>query len=271
MHQVSFSDIPLGSTGNTVRRLGLSASFWPGKKTIYEAVDNGITVFFCFGIDYQMLRVLRDIFKSGREKYTVISGAYNLLFTHTDIYKSFRKRSKQLGTDYIDYFLFLGVTKPKHMPCRVTEDLVKLKASGAVRGVGLSCHDRRLVGKLADEGDLDTIMMRYNAAHRGAEADIFPHLAAHNPTVISYTSTRWGYLLRRPKTWPKEEPIPTAPMCYRFVLSNPHVDIALTAPRNIKQLRENLAALEQGPLDADEMAFMRRFGDVVHARNKWFM
>ena len=44
-----------------------------------------------------------------------------------------------------------------------------------------------------------------------------------------------------------------------------------TAPRSAKELELNLAALAQGPLDADDMAFMRRFGDAVHARQGWFM
>jgi aryl-alcohol dehydrogenase-like predicted oxidoreductase len=53
-------------------------------------------------------------------------------------------------------------------------------------------------------------------------------------------------------------------MCYRFVLSNPHVHVCLTAPTNLHQLEENLAALRQGPLGEDEMRSMRAFGDVVH-------
>ncbi len=60
-------------------------------------------------------------------------------------------------------------------------------------------------------------------------------------------------------------------MCYRFVLSNPHVHVCLTAPRKMEELEENLAALNDGPLSEEEMEFMRRFGDVVHHTKKWFM
>jgi len=93
-------------------------------------------------------------------------------------------------------------------------------------------------------------------------------LAAHDPGLISYTATRWTYLLRRPRAWPKNERVPSAGDCYRFVLTNSEVDVCLTAPRNVKQLRENLEALAQGSLTADEMTFMRRFGDVVHSGSK---
>mgnify|MGYP002399651182 CR=1 FL=1 len=114
-------------------------------------------------------------------------------------------------------------------------------------------------------------MARYNAAHRGAEQDIFPHLQKHNPGLISYTATRWSYLLRRPKNYPKDGRIPTAGECYRFVLSNPDVDVCLTAPYNEKQLLENIKAIQAGPLSEDDMNFMRRFGDIVHHTKKWFM
>lgn len=267
----TFETASMGNTGQTVRRMGLSATMWPGRKTIYRAVDLGVTVFFCYGFDRQMIRTLRDLFRSGRDRFTVVTGAYNLLVSHTGIRKTMEKRLRQLGTDYIDHFMFLGVMKPKQFPERIREEMVRLREEGKARSIGMSCHDRTFAGQLMAEGALDTIMMRYNAAHRGAETDIFPHLATHNPTVISYTATRWSYLLRRPRGMPKTEPLPTAPMCYRFVLSNPHVDVALTAPSNLKQLEQNLPALEQGPLTGEEMAYMKRFGDIVHDRKKYFM
>ncbi len=267
----SFETAELGQTGISARRMGLSATYWPGRKALYRAVDQGVTVFFCYGFDLQMIRTLRDLFRGGRERFVVITGAYNLLVTHTSIRKTLEKRLRQLGTDYLDFFLFLGVTKPEHMPERIREELVRLRDEGKVRGIGLSCHDRKFAGQLMAEGTLDAIMMRYNAAHRGAETDIFPLLEKHNPTVISYTATRWSYLLRRPKGMPKDQQLPTAPMCYRFALSNPHVDIVLSAPSNLRQLEENLPALEQGPLTDEEMGFMRRFGDIVHDRKHWFM
>jgi aryl-alcohol dehydrogenase-like predicted oxidoreductase len=102
-------------------------------------------------------------------------------------------------------------------------------------------------------------------------AEHYFYLEKHNPGLISYTATRWSYLLRRPKGWHKKERIPTAGMSYLFVLYNPHVNVCLMAPSNIRQLQENIAALREGPLSDDDMAFMRKFGDVVHHTKKWFM
>ncbi|MEW6511049.1 MAG: aldo/keto reductase [Bacteroidota bacterium] len=262
---------PLGSTGINVSPLGLSASYFPGKGAIRAAVDEGVNLFFAFGVDVQMTRSLRDFSPSQRERITLVTGAYNYVWWQQDVRKALERRLRQFRTDHIDIFLFLGVMKPAEFTLRVREDLVKLKEEGKVRAIGISCHDRKLLGELASEGALDVLMLRYNAAHRGAEQDIFPHLAAHNPGVISYTATRWSYLLRRPKSWPKNGRVPTAGECYRFVLSNPLVHVALTAPRSERQLRENLEAVQKGPLAEDDLRFMREFGDAVHEQRKYFM
>lgn len=262
---------PLGNTGISVTPLGLSASYFPGRTTIRVAADEGINFFFAFGIDIQMTRALREILPSRREHFVLATGAYNYIWLAQDVRKTFEKRLRQFRTDYIDLFLFLGVMKPAEFTPKVHEELLKLKAEGKVRAVGLSCHNRAFLGKLAADGGVDALMLRYNAAHRGAEQDIFPHLAEHNPGVISYTATRWTYLLRQPKTWPKGARIPTAGECYRFVLSNPYVHTVLMAPRNERQLRENIAAMRKGPLDENDLTFMREFGDVVHNQKKWFM
>ena len=267
----SFTQTVLGSTGIAVHRLGLSASYLPGQATVHRAVDAGLNYFFCYGFDFQMIRALREVLKTGRERYVVATGPYNLIWGHTDVRRTLEKRLRQLRTDYIDVLLFLGVMKPKELPQNILDELRRLREEGRVRAIGLSTHNRKLAGQLAAEAAVDVLMIRYNAAHRGAEEDVFPHLAAHRPGVVAYTATRWTALLRRPRGWPKEGRIPTAGECYRFVLSNPHVDVCMTAPRSSRELEQNLAALARGPLDADDMAFMRRFGDAVHAQRLWFM
>ena len=264
-----FTHTTLGRTGLYVHRLGLSATYRPGQKAIHQALDAGINYFFCFGIDYHMLKALRDLPPSIRQKIVIASGSGTFLLFYQNLRKGLEHRLRQLKTDYLDIFLFLGVTREKYFPEKAREELLRLKDDGKVRFVGMSTHDRPFAGKMAAQGDLDIIMMRYNAAHRGAEQDIFPHLQPHNPGIVSFTATRWRYLIRKQKNWPKERPIPTAGQCYRFVLSNPHVHVCLTAPQNRRQLQENIAALDQGPLSPDDLNFMQQYGDMVHGTGKW--
>jgi aryl-alcohol dehydrogenase-like predicted oxidoreductase len=105
-------------------------------------------------------------------------------------------------------------------------------------------------------------MLRYNAAHPGAEREVFPQRRERSPTVLAYTATAWRRLLRRPAGW--EGPLMTPGDCYRFQLSSPHVDLALTGPSSRAELEQNLDALQRGPLSPDEDRWMRSFGHAVH-------
>jgi aryl-alcohol dehydrogenase-like predicted oxidoreductase len=266
-----FKNSFLGRTGLQVHRLGFAGTYRPGKEAIHRALDAGVNYFFFFGIDTQLIKVLRDAIPAGRrEDFVLASGGGNFIVMSQNLQKSVERRLRQLKTDYIDIYQYLGIYKEKHFPDKVKEELLKLKETGKVRFTGISCHHRQLIGKLAREGEIDVFMLRYNAAHRGAEQDIFPFLAEHNPGVVSYTATRWGYLLRRPKGWPADGRVPTAAECYRFVLTHPAVHVVLTSPRNLKQTEENLKALGAGPLPAADLEFMKSFGDAVHAQQKKF-
>lgn len=254
-----------------VFRLGLSATYRPGTAAIREALDAGVNFLFCFGWDRQMIRIVREMSAAQREQCVIATGAYNYIWAHQDLRKTLEKRLRQLRTDYIDIFLFLGVMKPDHFPAAMREQLRRLKEGGRVRAVGMSCHDRRFAGQLAAARELDVLMVRYNAAHPGAENDIFPHAGPGGPLIVAYTATCWKRLLRRPKGWPRERPVPGAGMCYRFVLSNPSVHVCLTAPSNRRELQENLRAVVTGPLVEEEMLFMREFGEAVRRRGGRFM
>lgn len=260
----------LGKIGTPTFRLGLSASYWPGQDTILAAVDAGVNYFFYFGFDRQMTRTLPDVIRGRRERFILATGGYNWLLWRSNLKRTLEQRLRQMRTDYIDIYHYLGVTKRKHWNARVADELQAIRESGLVRAVSVSTHDRNLAAELAQQGALDAMMIRYNAAHRGAEQDIFPHLPESNPAVVSFTATRWSYLMRAKECAPGGR-LPSAGMCYRFVVSNPHVHVCLSAPANRKQLEQNLAEVRRGPLDEEEMRFMREFGGAVYARYKYFM
>jgi aryl-alcohol dehydrogenase-like predicted oxidoreductase len=213
-----------------------------------------------------MIRALRDGMKGRRENFVLAGGAGHYWIGSQNLRKSVERRLRQLGTDYIDIFHFLGIYKEKQFPEAAQEELFKLKETGKVRFTGISSHDRPFIGRLARDGRIDVFMLRYSAAHRGAENEIFPFLQPENPGTVGYTATRWGQLLRRPKGYPVDGRVPTAAECYRFVLSEPRMHVVLTAPRNKAQMEENMRALEDGPLAPPDLEFMKSFGDIVHAR-----
>ena len=164
--------------------------------------------------------------------------------------------------DYIDVLQLAWLGRMSAFTQAVQRELIGLRTQGLVRAIGVSIHDRKRAGQLAIDSPLDLLMIRYNAAHPGAEKDIFPHYEKRRPLTVAYTATSWRKLLKRPKGW--EGPVMTAGDCYRFSLSSPHVDLTLTGPGSQSQLEQNLSALTRGPLSEEEDRWMREFGRVVH-------
>lgn len=264
----NFLQTTLGRAGQQVHRLGLSGSYFPGEAALREGIEAGMNYLFWFYWDRQMTRVLREVLPGQREKFVLATGVSNV--GRWLIRKGLESCLRKLRTDTIDVFHLFWAGAGSLSP-RTRELLWRFKEEGKIRAVAVSTHARKYAGELARAGAVDVLMIRYNAAHRGAEQDIFPHVEASRLGVVSHTATRWGQLLRRPRGWPENGRIPTAGDCYRFVLSSPHVDVCLTAPRSAQQLHENLAAVARGPLPEEDMEFMRKFGDAVHAERKFFL
>ena len=70
-----------------------------------------------------------------------------------------------------------------------------------------------------------TVRVPLSAVAHGRSGDKGNHA---NVAVIAYTATNWRRLLKRPRGW--DGPVPDAGHCYRFCLSNEHVDVVLTGP-----------------------------------------
>jgi aryl-alcohol dehydrogenase-like predicted oxidoreductase len=151
---------------------------------------------------------------------------------------------------------------------RILERALKMKEKGMFRHLAVSGHHRPMFARLAPDPTYDIFHIRYNAVHRGAETEVFRQLPAQAPPgIVTYTATRWADLLDPAKMPPGEQPLSGAE-CYRFVLSHTAVDVCMTGPKNLEQMREALKALAQGPLDAEELERVRRIGDHVHQNHK---
>ncbi len=251
-------DVP--RLGKRLFRLGLSGTFGIDEATAREALERVQYVFWSPRMK-GLTAALKPALARDRERYAVAAGPL-LGFVAGSVRRTAEAALRTLGTDYLDVFQLYWLGKMSAFTGAVQEELAKLREEGKVRAIGASIHDRPRAGRLAEESILDLLMIRYNAAHPGAESDIFPHLARRRPAIVAYTATAWRKLLRRPRGW--SGPLPTAGDCYRFCLASPHVDVVLCGPRSATELREDLAAIDRGPLSGDELRRMRDFGRVVH-------
>lgn len=243
-----------------VFRLGLSGSFGLDEAGCREALERINYVFWSPRMK-ALTPVLKEALARNRERYVVCAGPM-LGFFAGSVRRAAESALKTLGIDQLDVFQLYWLGKMSAFTEGVQEELVQLRTEGKVRAIGTSIHDRPRAARLAEDSALDLLMIRYNAAHPGAEKDIFPHLAKRHPAIVAYTATSWRKLLHAPKGW--KGPVPSAGDCYRFCLTSPHVDVVLTGPRTKEELRENLAALDKGPLDPGELEQMRAFGRAVH-------
>jgi aryl-alcohol dehydrogenase-like predicted oxidoreductase len=247
--------------GRSVHRVGISASFGLDERGLEAALDRGLQYVFWNPTATALTSVLGRLKPDQRERLVIATGP-SLGFMASSVRRRVERALKVLRSDYLDVLqlYWLGRMSAYRQP--VIEEMLRLKEEGKVRVLGASIHDRPRAGELAESGPLELLMIRYNAAHPGAETDIFPHLAKRRPAVVGYTATAWRQLLAKPAGWSGYAATPGD--CYRFCLSSPHIDIMLMGVRTLDELDENLRALERGPLSDAEMQRIRAFGRAVH-------
>ena len=261
-----YRDVP--AFGRRVFRLGLATNYGVDGEDLEWALEQGVNYIFWTPRARRVTRSLRAALKRDRESLVLACGPTTGYFGGC-IKRACERLLEKLGTDYLDVFQLFWLGRASAWTPSTIDALISLRDSGMVRAIGVSIHDRRRAGKIAADSPLDMLMIRYNAAHSGAEQEIFPYLAKRGPAIVAYTATRWGALLKRPKGW--EGSIMTAGDCYRFCLSNPCVDLVLTGPKNRRQLQDNVHDLrEKGPLTEDEARWMRDFGQCVHKASSRF-
>ncbi len=245
-------------------RLGVAASYGAPATAFEEAFERGCNYFYWGSRRTDAMGdAIRHLAGPHREKLVIVVQSYS----HWGLRLTSKIESslRLLKVDYAD-ILLLGLHNSPPRPA-VMDAALRLKERGRIRHLAISAHHRPVFQHYARDSRLDVLMTRYNAAHRGAEQQVFPHLQSDDlprPGIVSYTATRWN-TLTDPRYTPPGLKTPTAIDCYRFVLSNPNVDVCLTAPATVAQMKTNLQTLELGPMSEDELRWMRTVGDNVHA------
>ena len=259
-----FASRTLGSTGLRVGPIGLGSSFGLEQGDVEWAVDQGCNYLYWGSLRRKGFGdAMRHLAKTRRDDVVLVVQSYariGWLFR-----RSFHAALRKLGTDHVDVLL-LGMWNKTVRPS-ILAAATRLRDEGKCRFIAMSTHYRSQARRWLEEGEpnLDILHVRYNAAHRGAEDEVFPACTAEGPGVVAFTATRWATLV---KPGPDLEHPLTAADCYRFALSHPAVHNCLSGPANRAQLEEAVAAIEKGPLTEKEQAHIRKVGDHVYQSRK---
>lgn len=260
--------------GRPVCRLGL-ASYGRTDITaddVLSAVDRGVNFLNWQGLaegasgGYAFTAAVSSL---GARRPSVVVCAQFGARNRTDAAAELRSALAILGTEYIDLLTLYYVERTDEWeeltaPGGALRYLQGARRDGTVRRIGITSHQRTLAAEMARSGLLDAVMIRYNAAHRGAEREVFPTTQSLGLPVIAYTALRWGALLRPTPEDPAGFTAPRAPAWYRFVLQHPAVAVTLCAPRTRAELDQDLRVLDAGgPLTNEEYAALAEHGERV--------
>ncbi len=259
---------PRAQLAKPICRLGLatrgSTSLTP--EDIRHAVDSGVNFLNWCGVPDGLIAFVADL---GPRRTEVAVCVQFEARTGVEARRELEQIQTQLRTDYIDVLTFYYVEAAEEWheiisPGGALEVCRTAQAEGPVRMLGVTSHQRRLAAAMAQSSLLDLLMIRYNAAHRGAETEIFPVTTALGLPVVVYTCLRWGALLRSTPDDPAGFSVPPAPAWYRFALQHSAVTVALMAPENRAELDEDLQVLNaSGPLSATEYESLAAHGRRV--------
>jgi len=254
----------LGKTGLKVSRLGFGCMRLPMKSRnevdrdlaipmLRRAFELGITYFdtavgYCGG-DSQ--RVLGEATEDIRDK--VILSTKNHHYDKNDKagwWKNLEDSLERLRTDYIDVYNFHGMNFETFEssvggPDGLYQEALKAKEQGLIRHICHSFHGSlESLKKVIDTGLFEAVTLQYNLLDQRLEEGI-AYAAEHGEGVtvmgpvgggrLGYPSDKAAELVGEVKSTPE--------LALRFVLSNPHVCIALSGMSTMQQLEENVATV----------------------------
>jgi aryl-alcohol dehydrogenase-like predicted oxidoreductase len=256
--------VTLGRTGLSVCPLAVSGGYKVDEKSLLRAFDRGVNYWYHGSLLRPgMTKAIRQIVSAGKRDELVIA-LQCYIASPWYLERTLHKELSLLGIDHCD-ILLLGWYN-KMPPQKVLDRLDRLRDKGLFRHVAVSSHNRPAFVEFAKDPRYGMLHIRYNAAHTGAERDVFPDMPKENrPGTVAYTATRWGSLLQA-KNAPKGEVPMRGRDAYRFVLSNPDFNVCMTGPANAAEMDEALAALDEGPLSPEEDERIRRLGKYVYDR-----
>lgn len=261
-----------GRTSLRLSPLAFSGVSEAPEAAFVEARERGVNTFFWEPRHRNLTRFVRKSPK--KHSLHILAGTY-----HADaasIRADVETALRRLKVEQLGVFLLFWARSHNRLNDETFALLEQLKSEGKIAAHGFSTHLRTLAVDALARQPWDVVMTRYNAAHVNAEKELLPAIQAHGAAGIAFTALCYGRLLRPVGQGAVravgESPValPTASELYRFAVSNPAVNLVLSAPSSMHEAREALKALHGGPLSPERMAAVRAHGAAVYTEDTQF-
>ena len=264
----------LGRTNLNVTRLGWGAAdrrVW--NEDLAESICNSV---LDAGINYvdtandygrseefigKLISHRRDEFYLA-SKCGCVPGGGSHVWTEENAFRGLHESLSRLKTDYLDLMQLHNPTVNECERGRLVEALNEMRDQGKVRWIGISTTLPHLPTFL-EWGVFDTFQIPYSALERQHEEWITQVAEAGIGTVIrgGVALGEPGQGLGIPERWrgfsgAKLEDLQEADesrtaFMLRFTLTHPGIDTIIVGTQNPAHLRENVVAVNRGPLPAD--------------------
>ncbi|HUU77038.1 MAG TPA: aldo/keto reductase [candidate division Zixibacteria bacterium] len=280
----------LGKTGINASILGFGAMRLPIEKIddptsikeeeaikiIRKAIDNGVN-YIDSAYVYHRGRsevVVGKALKDGyRKKVSIMTkNPVRMVETTEDYDKFLNEELERYGTEYIDVYLFHGLTKERYddkvMKLGLIDRAKKAKADGKIKHIGFSSHDKpEKVKELIDEGIFEVILLQYNILDTQYK-EVIEYAAGKGIGVCVMGPVSGGRLALEPPNELEEALSPGksnfVDLAFKFVWSNPNVSVALSGMGSEEMVDQNLAlaSSEKITLTKDEETRAEKIGET---------
>jgi aryl-alcohol dehydrogenase-like predicted oxidoreductase len=236
--------------------------------------------------------LLGKVFQSKRDNVFIAS---KMMYTIPSKVEQLLQLSlKRLKTDYIDLF-YIHWPKQNIEMAPIMEELVKARAKGMIRSIGVSNFNVPQMIEVMRGGSIDVHQIAYNLLWRWPEKDVIPFCIEKGIQIVTYSSMAEGILAGKfsrelhfgdgdhrkdgvlfdPDVWPfvydcvenmklsaKKAECPLMRIAIQWLLKQKGVSVALTGIRNAEQAM-GVADIFQKVVDDSVIAEITKLSDLV--------
>ncbi len=222
--------------------------------------------------------------KAGCAAGEFATDGHDHFFTAANVRAGVEQSLRRMNTDHLDLVQFHQSPSKAVLEAEgALDELLKLKAEGKVRFIGMSGTLPELNEQIA-MGVFDEFQIPYSVLQREHESAITAASAAGAGIAIRGGAARgtpadWDnrayYML--PGSKPRDrweqgnldellDGMSRIEFTLRFTLSNPDLDTTIVGTRDVGHLRSNVEFASKGPLPADVVAEVKRRMDATESR-----